>query len=93
MNSSKKSSQRQRDLEITRLKRDELEKQHKAELHIAKERLENEAQTQLQKLEIQQFQQEHCKQVAASALEETELVTKPSSNRSSTGKPNVLFTE
>ena len=36
MNSSKKSSHRQRDLEISRLKREELEKQHEAKLRIAR---------------------------------------------------------
>ena len=93
MTSSKKSSQRQRQLEISRLKREELEKQHEAELRIARQRFEIEAQTQLRKLEIQQFEEEHRKQIAAAALEEIELMTKPSSDRSSTGKTSELFTE
>ena len=93
MTSSKRSSQRQRDLEISRLKKEELEKQHEAELHIARQRLEIETQTHLQKLEIQQLEEEHRKQVAAIILEEIELMTKPSSDGSSTGKTSELFTE
>ena len=59
MTSSKRSTQRQRDLEISRHKREELEKQHEAELRIARQRLEIE--TQLRKLEIQQLEKEHRK--------------------------------
>ena len=40
MTSSKRSNQRQRDLELSRLKREELEKQHEAKLRIARQRLE-----------------------------------------------------
>ena len=40
MTSSKRSSQRQRDLELSKLKREELEKQHEAKLCIARQRLE-----------------------------------------------------
>ena len=40
MTSSQISSQRQRDLELSRLKREELEKQHEAKLRIARQRLE-----------------------------------------------------
>ena len=47
MTSSKRSSQRQRDLELSRLKREELEKQHEAKLRIARQRLEIEKQTKL----------------------------------------------
>ena len=93
MTSSKRSSQRQRDLEILRFKREELEKQHEAELRIAGRLLEIETQTQLQKLEIQQLEEEHHKQVAAAALKVIDLVTKSSSDGSSTGKTSELFTE
>ena len=44
MSSSKKSSQRQRDLELSRFKREELEKQHEAKLRVARQRLEIEKQ-------------------------------------------------
>ena len=40
MTSSKGSSQLQRDFELSRLKREELEKQHEAKLRMAKQRLE-----------------------------------------------------
>ena len=39
MTSSKRSSQRQLDLELSRLKREELEKQHDEELRIVRQRL------------------------------------------------------
>ena len=55
MTSSKRPSQRQQDLEISRLKREELEKQHEAKLRIARERLEIEKQTKLRELEIEQL--------------------------------------
>ena len=67
--SSKRSSQRQRDLEISRLKREELEKQHEAKLRIARQRLEIEKQTKLRKLEIEQLEEDHRKEVAAAAFE------------------------
>ena len=54
MTSSKRSSQRQRDLELSRLKREELEKQLEARLRIARQRLEIEKQTKLRELEIEQ---------------------------------------
>ena len=63
MTSSIRSSQRQRDLEISRIKREELEKQHELELRVARQRLENETQTQLQKVETQQLEEEHRKQM------------------------------
>ena len=44
-------------------------------------------------MEIQQFEEEGRKQVAATALEENELMTKPSLDGSSTGKSSKLFTE
>ena len=44
MTSSKRSSQRQRDLKLSRLKWEELEKQHEAKLRIARQRLEIEKQ-------------------------------------------------
>ena len=72
---------------------EELEKQHEAKLRIARQRLQIEKQTQLRKLEIQQLEEEHRKQVAAAALEETKSMTKPSLNDSSTGKTSELFTE
>ena len=53
MTSSKRSSQRHRDLELSRLKREELEKQHEAKLRIARQRLEIEKQTKLRELEIE----------------------------------------
>ena len=51
MTSSKRSSQRQHELEISKLKREETEKQDEAELCIAKQRLEIEKQMQLRELE------------------------------------------
>ena len=47
MTSSKRPSQRQRDLEISRLKREELEKQHEANLRIARQRLEIDKKNQI----------------------------------------------
>ena len=47
MTSSKRSSQRQRDLEISRRKREEHEKQHEAKLRIARQRFEIEKQKNL----------------------------------------------
>ena len=47
----------------------------------------------MRKLEIKQLEKEHCKQIAAAALEEIELMTKPSSEGSSKGKTSELFTE
>ena len=52
MTSLKRSSQRQRDLEISRLKGEEFEK-HEADECIDRQRLEIETQPQLQKWEIQ----------------------------------------
>ena len=65
MTSSKTSEQRQRELENSRLKREELEKQHEAELG---ERLEIETQSKFRKLEIHQLEEEHRRQVAAATL-------------------------
>ena len=93
MTSSKRSSQRHRDFEISRLKREELEKQHEAELCIARQRLEIKTLSQLRTLKIQPLEEEHRKQVAAAALEQTELMTKPSRNGSSAGKTNEHFKE
>ena len=93
MSSSKRSSQRQRDLELSRLKREELEKQNEAKLRIARERLETEKQTKLRELESEQLEEDHCKQVAAAALEEIELMTKASLDGPGTGKMSELFTE
>ena len=93
MSSSERSSQRQRDLELSRLKREELEKQHEAKLRIAKQRLEIEKQMKLRELEIEQLEEDHRKEVAAAALEEIELMTKPSADGSGTGKMSGLFTE
>ena len=91
--SSKRSSQRQRDLELSRLKREELEKQHEAKLRIARQRLEIEKQTKLRELEIEQLEEDHRKEVAAAALEEIELMTRSSADGSDTGKMIGLFTE
>ena len=93
MTSSKRSSQRQRDLELSRLKREELEKQHEAKLRIARQRLEIEKQTKLRELEIEQLEEDHRKEVAAAALEEIELTTNSSADGSGTGKTSGLFTE
>ena len=93
MTSSKRSSQRQRDLELSRLKREELEKQHEAKLRTARQRLEIEKQTKLRELEIEQLEEDHRKEVAAAALEEIELMTKSSADGSGTGKMSGLFTE
>ena len=83
MTMSKRTSQHQWDLEISRLKREELEKQHEAELRIARQRLEIKTQTQLRNLEKQQHEEEQSKQIAAAAApEENELMTKPSSDGS-----------
>ena len=93
MTSSKRSSQRQRDLELSRLKREELEKQHEAKLRIARQRLEIEKRMKLRELEIEQLEEDHRKEVAAAALEEIELMTKSSADGSGTGKKSGLFTE
>ena len=93
MTSSKRSSQRQRDLELSKLKREELEKQHEAKLRIARERLEIEKQTKLRELEIEQLEENHRKEVAAAALEEIELMTKSSIEGPGTGKMSGLVTE
>ena len=79
MTSSKRSSQRQRDLELSKLKREELEKQHEAKLRIAKQRLEIEKQTKLRELKIEQLK--------------IEVMTKSSADGSGTGKMSGLFTE
>ena len=68
----KTSSKRQHELEISKLKREELEKKHKAEPRIARQRLGIEKQMQLRQLQIQNLNREHRKQVAAAALEEIE---------------------
>ena len=73
MTSSKRSSRRQRDLELIRLKKEELEKQHDAKLRIARQRLEIEKQTKLRELAIEQHEEDHRKEVAAAALEEIRL--------------------
>ena len=78
MTSSKRPSQRQRDLEKSRLKKEELEKQNEAKLRIARQRLEIEKQTKLRELELEQLEEDHRKEVAAAALEEIELMTKSS---------------
>ena len=93
LTSSKRSSQRQRDLELSRLKREELEKQHEAKLRIARQRLEIEKQTKLRELEIEQLEEDHRKEVAAAALEEIELMAKSSADGCGTGKMSGLFTE
>ena len=93
MTSSKRPSQRQRDLEISRLKREELEKQNEAKLRIARQRLEIEKQTKLRELEIEQLEEDHRKEVAAAVLEENELMTKSWADGSGTGKMSGLFTE
>ena len=95
MTSSKRSSQRQRDLEILReeLKREELEKQHNAKLRIDRQRLEIENQMKQRELEIGQLEEDHRKRVAAAALEDIELITQSSTDGSGTGKMNKLFTE
>ena len=93
MTSSKRSSHRQRNLEKSRLKKEELEKQHEAKLRIARQRLEIEKQTKLRELEIEQLEEDHRKEVAAAALEEIELMTKSSADGSGIGKMIGLFTE
>ena len=93
MTSSKRSSQRQRDLELSRLKREELENQHEAKFRIARQRLEIEKQTKWRELEIEQLEKDHCKEVAAAARVENELMTKSSADGSGTGKMSGLFTE
>ena len=93
MSSRKRSSQRQQDLELSRLKREEFEKQHEAKLRIARQRLEIEKQTKLRELEIEQLEEDRRKKVAAAALEEIELMTKASADGSSTGKTSELFTD
>ena len=91
--SSKRSSQRQRDLELSKLKRQELEKQHEAKLRIARQHLEIEKQTKLRELEIEQLEEDHRKEVAVAALEDIELMTKSSADASGTGKMSGLFAE
>ena len=92
MTSSKRSSQRQRESELSKLKREELEKQYEAKLRIARQRLEIEKQTKLRGLEIEQLEEDHRKEEAAAALEEIELMTKSSADGSGTGKMSGLFT-
>ena len=70
MSSSKRSSQRQGDLELSRLKREELEKQHEAKLRVARQRLEIEKQTKLREPEIEQLEGDHRRELAAAVLEE-----------------------
>ena len=91
MTSLKRSSQRQRDLEISRLERAELEKQHEAKLRTAKQRLEIEKQMKFRELENEQLGDDHLKQVAAAALEDIELMTKSSANASGTGEMSEFF--
>ena len=87
MISSKNSSQRQRDIELLRLKREELAKQHEADLRTARQHLEIEAQTQLQKMVIQHLEEEHRKHIAAAAApKETELMTTAPADGSSKAK-------
>ena len=93
MTSSKRSSQRQQDLELSKLKREELEKLHEAKLRIARQRLEIEKQMKLRELEIEQLEEDHRKEIAAAALEEIQLMTKSSADGSGTGKIGGLFTE
>ena len=93
MSSSKRSSQRSGDLEISRLKREELAKQHEAKLRIARQPLEIEKQTKLREMEIEQLEEDHRKQVAAAALEEIELMTKASADGSGAGKLSELLME
>ena len=93
MTSSKRSSQRQRDLELSRLKKEELEKQHEAKLRVAKQYLEIENQTKTRDLEVEQLEEDHRREVAAAALEKIELMTKSSAEASGTGKMSEFFTE
>ena len=93
MTSSKRSSQCQRDIELSRLKREELEKQHEAKPRIARQGFEKEKGTKLRELEIEQLEENHRKELAAAALEEIELMTKSSADGSDTGKMSGLFTE
>ena len=65
MSSSKRSSQRQRDLKLSRLERGEIEKQHEAKLRIARQRLEIEKQTKFWELEIEELEEDYRKKVAA----------------------------
>ena len=87
------SSQRQRDLELSKLKRDELEKQHEAKLRIARQRLEIEKQTKVRELEIEQLEEDHRKEVAAAALEEIVFMTESSADGSGASKMSGLFKE
>ena len=93
MTSAKRSSHCQRDLELSELKREELEKQHEAKLRIARQHLEIEKQTKMRELEIEQLEDDQCKEVAAAALEEIELMSKSLADLSGTGKKSGLFTE
>ena len=93
MTSSKRSSQCHQDLETSRLKREDLEKQHAAELRIASQRLEIEKQNILRELELGQLEEDHRKQIAAAALEDIELMTKSSAKESGTRKMSEFFTE
>ena len=47
----------------------------------------------LRELEIEQLEEDHRKQVAAAALEETDLMTKSSADGSGTRKMSELYTE
>ena len=92
MSFSKQSSHRQRELKLSRLKKEELEKQHEAKLRIAKQRLEIEKEMKLREMEIERLEEDHRKQVAAAALEKIELMTKSSTDGSGTGKRIEFFT-
>ena len=91
--SYKISSQPQHEPELWKFKREELEKQYKAELRNGRHCLEIEKQMQLREFENQQFEEEHHEQVAAAAREEIELMTKSSADGSDTGILSELFTE
>ena len=93
MTSSKISSQRHRDLAISKLKREALEKQHEAKLCIARQHLKIEKQMKLRELENEQLEEDHRNRVAAAALEEIELMTKSSADGSGTCKMSELLTE
>ena len=75
LTSPKKSNQCQRELNISKLKREQLAKQHPAVLTLLNNvlRLIKECRSRT-KMELQQLEEEHCKQLAGAAIEQNLLM-------------------
>ena len=76
---------------MSKLIRQKIQKQHEAELWVAKQRLEFVKQMQFRELKMLQIEKEHCKQMAAEILEAIELMTKTSADGSDTGNKQVVY--